>query len=288
MPTDLAQHVIIAQQAQALIRACGNRLWAGWGDLPLAVGVQQQSRLWLVGHPSPPANFSICESLPYGPLPAEPRSEVMVLAGVETALLLPIPAAPADLLLTTLGRLFHSYQLHYTKHLAHPPSPQVSLVCFQDQSIRTLLHHVGYSLWRSGSALSDQELRYEADAIQALRQVLAELLAMKTGSGATWAYFTWLEWRLGGARYAALKIIEAASSATLEPAYAALADAETPEQLWARAWQQYAQELRDVGLEPVDNASLAALGYGLALLLDRVKPQWRQHYLETTLDQLLP
>ncbi len=93
-------------------------------------------------------------------------------------------------------------------------------------------------------------------------------------------YLSFQLWQEGTARYMQIKAAEAAADYDPTSAYKALADYEPFPAYAAKARRDTLNELRGADLVRMKRVFFYSFGAAEGLLLDRINPQWKEHYLK--------
>jgi uncharacterized membrane protein (UPF0127 family) len=291
----------LIDEAQRLMGSEGPDVFVGWGSTPPPVLVQGTEADWLIGHPAPPTGFEPVAGLDVdgrqvlrrlGRL--VPGLGVQEVAGVFSVAALPRPALQA-LVDDQLGagavildevqyvrwithEAFHAFQL---TTLAGE-LPRFGFDGSEAEMVRDLTATPGFAgaLARDGILLRDALAARDDEALRAAtRRFLEGREARRASSSTDVAPFERaVEWAEGLARYADVRLLQAAGSGYAPPpAFLALADG-YPDP--ATTWADSTRWLADLGSVPGTlRDQYYELGAAQAYLLDRLMPGWQARAL---------
>jgi len=284
-------------EAYRLMGSKGPDVFAGWGDALAPVLLRGGEADWLVGHGAPPDGFEPVPGLDVGgrlvfrrPGRLVPGLGVQEVAGVFSVAALPRPALQAlvdDQLgagAVTLDEVqyvrwitheaFHTFQL---TTLAGE-LPRFGFDGSEAEMVRDLTATPGFAgaLARDGILLRDALAAHDDEALRAAtRRFLEGREARRASSSTEVAPFERaVEWAEGLARYADVRLLQAAGSGyAASPAFLGLADG-YPDPATTRA--DSTRWLADLGSVPGTlRDQYYELGAAQAYLLDRLMPGWQ-------------
>lgn len=292
-------------EAFRLADLLGNDLWSGWSEVPFAVLLVTPDHEFLVRHPRPSDDFH--QITPHDALLGSPvyrrgrRFSPGLLAtfpavgGIPTV----VVGTPertgttsTEWVITLLHEHVHQFQMSRPGYFDAVEALGLS---GGDASGMWMLNYpfayedrlVGERFEQARSALVDAlaaVYRPEADvhlgaflaAREALRHALPE---------ADDRYLAFQLWQEGIARYTEIRVAQmAAERAAPSPAFLALDDATSYAAAAESLRERLARDLADLDLTVVGRLAFYPLGAAQGLLLDALRPGWRQRYLAEPFD----
>jgi hypothetical protein len=274
------------------------QLWPGWSEVPFAVLLVTSEHEFLIRHPNPTDDF---DSLGHDPLLDE---EVLVRARVfEPGLLATFPAvsglptlvigtpeetglSSSEWVLTALHEHFHQLQMSDADY--YPATDELDLSSEDESGMWMLDYPFPYDSPKVAAALERlaRTARLALDSIgsPSSGEILADYLSQRARlqealTEKDYRYLSFQIWQEGIARYTQLAAaVRAGTGYVPSERFEALPDyipyAEAAEELLEtvrRELERRLPELRRVFFYPI--------GAVEGLLLDGVRPGWREHYL---------
>lgn len=288
-------------EAHRLMESEGPGVYAGWGDTAVPVLVQGTQADWLIGHPAPPGGFEPVVGLDVAggqvlqrPGRLVPGLGVQDVAGVFSVSALPRRSLQA-LVDDQLGAGAVTLdEIQYVRWITHEAFHAFQLTTFggelprfgfdgsEAEVVRDLAAIPGFAdaLGRDGILLRDA-LAASDDATMraAARRFLEGREARRASAGMDVTPFERaVEWAEGLARYADVRLLQAAGSGYApSPAFLALAGG-YPDA--ATSWADSTRWLADLGSIPGTlRDQYYELGAAQAYLLDRLMPGWQARAL---------
>lgn len=295
-PTDRVR----IREAYRLATQIGDRVWPEWHKAPFALLLVTPDYEYLVGHPNPSPDFVATNSdtLLGGPVvyrkrtfPVQMQATFPAVNGVNT-----IVIGPAELtadktstrwVLTVLHEHFHQYVYSQPGYydavaklgLAHGDQSGMWMLNYPfpydsagaQKAFSAMTHALLDALAQTDKRALDAKAAVFRRAMTAFRQSAPDEAAK---------YFDFQLWQEGVARYTEIALGDLAARAYVPSAeFSALPD--------FRSYGSVAAEIRRGVLEDLGTMSLAKLrrvvvystGAADALLLDRVKPSWKDDFL---------
>ena len=292
---------LLIAEAYHLADYIGDRLWAGWREVPFAVLLVTPEYDFLIRHPRPTPEF---QSLGYDSLLG---SEVLVrphdanlslkfeaafpaVGGLNTVVIgqpEQTGKSPALWVITALHEHFHQLQTAQPDHFAaletldlaggdqtgmwqlNYPFP------YQDPAVKA----------RFGTYLAALRTALQADSDPVTEKKTGDFLVARAALVETldppdYRYFSMQLWQEGVARYTEYRVGEMAAEADYQPlpAFAALAGFLPYAEVVKGQRQALKQELDSLDIGSWQRVVFYPVGACEALLLDRHQPGWRQHY----------
>ena len=311
---DTGQNAVLSEQDIALIKEVfhlqnqlGHEIWSGWtqSNMPFLYKTEQFDVL--LYHPNPPADFknlysaNLCDSI-WVKINTDSTDfqAAYPIGGVKTAVM----TAPKsnDLaclwVLKAVHELFHVYQNHV--------NPDRIVNPFVGQHAGK--HELSYPFPYDGDAIASI-FRIEAEHLFQLitkdelseieltkgRQIFRHIFNVQQAifrDSLDVKYKQWMEWNEGVARYTEIQLaILAADTNTYSPTKVFVEL--FPEANYTDTWKsKYGSNptinpIRFVGEGVKGRVMFYFLGMGKAFLLDKIFPDWKQHYFEQTLDEMV-
>jgi hypothetical protein len=307
-----ARDALLLREAFHLQAALGAEVWPGWAPSEGPVLYLVGEHAYLIGHPAPPADFAPMHSDALArDVQARPRTPeegdlqaTYPIAGHATVVI----AAPEDdtdawrWTLVVGHELFHCWQGHGKRHLDPFTGEYAALhelsypFPYDDEAVRAalrleaeLVHRLasdGQAGAASGAASGAQPDRVPARLLEQCALVDRAVL----GDERHLLFKRWEEWHEGIAKHVERELSRAAA----EPGrYAPLPEfaARFPGDGYAAAWDDHfagqLNPVRFVGEGVRGRVMFYYLGLGKAVALDRLLPDWKARYRESSLDELL-
>ena len=197
-----------------------------------------------------------------------------------------------------LHELFHVYafghgEIEKVASLAIGPSNDAQWQLsypfpYTDARVRRAMHVAGHDLYRCLD--SDDDLPYKSNVAGEAVHTFGDVLDALFPRSKDHAYMKFVVTKEGVARYFEYRIAElAARDYKPSPAYTALDGPDA----FARAWESHYKamplQIKHLGNVSQSRNEFYNFGLGMALVLDRVDPQWQKRYFEpgVWLDDLL-
>lgn len=275
-------------------------LWPGWSDVPFAVLLVTPDHEFLVRHPRPSDDFALVaayDSLLGSPVYARERqypphllATFPAVGGLSTV----VVGTPAqtgttstEWAVTLLHEHVHQYQTSLPDYYGAVAALDLSggdtsgmwmldyPFPYSDRLVGERFEALREALVQALAAVYQPDAEDRLGAFLAARDALREAL-----SEADDRYLSFQLWQEGIARYAELRV--ATRAADLEgpaPGFLALDDA-TPYAAVAESLRsRLARDLADLDLAEAGRLAFYPLGAAQGLLLDALRPGWRQRYL---------
>lgn len=282
-------------EAYRLAGAIGDRIWPGWSGVPFAVVLVTPETEFFIRHPRPPADArpvgedALLGSAIYARSRTFPTSFLATfpIGGVSTVVVGQAgntsAAAPADWVATLLHEHFH--QLQDSQPGFYERVAELGLARGDTTGMWMLEFPFPY-----GSAAIGSDYRRAARALAAAIEspgpggsgaFIAARAALRASLGADdLKYFDFQLWKEGVARYTQLRVARwaAENAATPADAFRAL-PGWTPYADLAKSLERaIRRELSERTLKAARREVVYPFGAGEALLLDRMRPCWREQY----------
>jgi hypothetical protein len=281
-----ADRVRLAEAFRLAERVRGT-VWPGWERTPMAVLLVADSAEYLVAHPAPTAEFA---SLGRDPLLG--REVLTRPRRFQPTLLATFPAvggistivvgsagrtgkSSAEWVLTLLHEHFHQWQQSLPAYYARASDLGLAR---GDTTGQWMLDYafpydsarVQRAVRTLGAALAGDDLHAVAEARECLRRLLSE---------DDYRYLEFQLWQEGVPRYLERATAEAAAgSGEPDAAFRALPDYEPYEAVARRLRERQARQLAELRLGADRRVGFYPLGAGVAALLVRSAPGWREAY----------
>jgi hypothetical protein len=279
-------------EAFRLAEAIGDGIWPGWSKVPFAVVLVTPETEFFVRHPAPPSDAKALgwDALLRSDVSARPRTfPVKLLAtfpieGVSTVVVGQLEntstTSSTDWVVTLLHEHFHQLQEaqpgYYAKvsalGLARGDATGMWMLNFPFPYETAA---VANSYREAAQALRVALGGGDADPFLAARRRFRE-----TVSGDDLKYLDFQLWKEGIARYTQIRVARFAGSEryTPSPAFAALSDFVSYSTLASDLSEALRDELSKRTLAEDRRAVVYPFGGGEGLLLDRLRPCWRDQY----------
>lgn len=277
----------------------GNRLWAGWNKAPFAVLLVTPEQEFLIRHPKPSADFILVN---YDPLlqsnvyyrkrtqPQNLLATFPAVGGIPTIVIgqaeNTAKKTSTPWVVTILHEHFH--QLQYSEPRYYDDVNALGLTRGDKTGMWMLNYPFPYD-WHEmqelysklGRSLDEAlEAKPGADFATGLTSYLKQRRELENIlSPDDYRYFSFQTWQEGIARYTEYRIAKlAAGNYKAGKAFRALKDYQRFSEVGDDIRSEVLSELTTVKLVDSRRAIFYAVGAGEGLLLDRVKPRWRQRY----------
>lgn len=279
-------------EAFRLAEAIGDGIWPGWSKVPFAVVLVTPEKEFFVRHPAPPANakgagwdallgsevYARPRSFPPGLLatfPVEGTSTVVVGQLQNTN-----ATSPTDWVVTLLHEHFH--QLQEAQPGFYGKVTALGLARGDQTGMWMLNFPFPYDAATVADAYRDaaQALRIALGGGDANPFLAARRRFRSSVSGDELRYLDFQLWKEGVARYTQIRVARFAAPEryTPLPAFAAQSGFVAYPTLAAALSDTLLEELSDLSLSEDRRTVVYPYGGGEALLLDRVRPCWRDQY----------
>lgn len=295
------QDAVRIAEAYNLWKSLGERIWAGWTDVPMPLLYITPDYEYAVGFPKALAGFRPLEqSLLVNQL-IQTRKRVLdqnlsasyPIEGVQ-AVVIGTPAAleksSGEWVLTATHEMFHVLQYsrgasEKVKALALGSESDASWQLnfpfpYKDADVMRLIHLQSYPIYLAASSADESEMKYDAGtAVEAVR-VYQSLLQRQSPDEKFYKYSQFQEWAEGVAFYTEYKMAEAAANENYQPteAFKQLPDYKTYRQLWDESYKARIFLVKHAGRAAQSRTAFYHLGLGKGLLLDRLMPDWKTRY----------
>lgn len=287
-------------EAYSLSEHIGESIWKGWPDVPFAILLLTSEKDYLIGHPDPSKDFA-SEGVDH-----RIGKEVFSRARTEgwsLNLLATFPAvgglptvvigqpeatgkSSTQWVLTLLHEHFHQYQMGWDSYYSDVDALDLS---GGDESGMWMLNYpfpysdtgVNSSVLRLGRAIEAN-----LDGESGLENIIADLEDLRSRiSEKDYRYFSFQLWQEGVARYTELMVAGVARKGfESSPEFESLDDAISFELAFEELLKDRAREMRSMDLGNQGRTVFYALGSSLAMVLDRVEPDWRDDYFNYAFD----
>ena len=279
-------------EAFRLAEAIGDGIWPGWGRVPFAVVLVTPETEYFVRHTAPPSNAKPLgwDAILGSDVYARPRTfptsflATFPIEGISTVVVgqpeKTGSTSSTDWVVTLLHEHFH--QLQEAQPGFYAKVAALGLARGDPTGMWMLNFPFPYD--------SPAVAKAYGDAAQSLRPALgggdaAPFLAARTRfrdsvSGDDRKYLDFQLWKEGVARYTQVRVARFAASTKYapSPAFAALPDYVTYSVLAHELEENIADELSRLTLPADRRVVVYPFGAGEALLLDRMRPCWRDQY----------
>lgn len=167
---------------------------------------------------------------------------------------------------------------------------------YHDADVMRLMHLQGYPVYQAiiTAPDSDEEninIKYNASTALEALEVLKSVLLTKTGDDRAYKYAKFQEGEEGVAKYTEYKIAELASSPNYVPLedFTHLDGYTSYQELWDTAYKGMPFVIKHSGRAVKSRTLFYYMGAGKALLLDKIKPNWKENYFDQNvwLDDLI-
>ena len=312
------QHRIELLEAFRLAAELGPQIWPGFelGQPPVLLIVGETE--YLLNRDKAPDNFAKQEGQRFNSAPifARPRqmSPAMTAAfpalgdGVDTVVVgtpQQTQRTPAGWTLMVAHELFHTFQgrrgLHQkiTSLKIGPPEDSSWHLGFpfpySEPDIENALHLLGYSIYRAASLPEDaaqNQLKYDSTVAKEAWHNLVRLLELRFGDDRYANYMRYQIAKEGVARYFEHQMAQLAAQGGYRPGaeFASSQEADPYRKIWDEVYSPQLYLIKHAGHVSRSRSEFYGLGHGMALLLDRLSPDWKERYFEpgVWMEDLLP
>jgi peroxiredoxin len=295
------QDAIRIAEAYHLWKSLGERIWAGWTDVPMPLLYITTDYEYAIGFPKSLAGFQplersslINESIQLRRRILDPNlSASFPIDGIH-AVVIGTPAAleksSGEWTLTVTHEMFHVLQYargasEKIKALALGSESDASWQLnfpfpYKDTDMMRLIHLQSYPIYLAVNGTDESEIKYNAGtAVDAVR-VYQSVLQRQSPDGKFYKYSQFQEWTEGIAFYTEYKMAEAAANANYQPAAAfqQLPDYKSYQQIWDESYKGRIFLVKHAGRAAQSRTAFYHLGLGKGLLLDRLMPDWKTRY----------
>ena len=290
-------------EAFHLADAVQESIWKDWSEVPFAVLLVTEDYEYLIRHPRPSEDFvsigydsllksDVLQRPTTGNYPLSFLATFPAVQGVNTVVIgKPENTGKSSTLWVITALHEHFHQLQYTRP-DHYPSVDALDLSGGDKSGMWQLNYpfpyedpdVGQRFYAYKAALEAALAAPEdADLLESYRAVRKEL--RENLDPADYRYFSFQLWQEGVARFTEYAVAEAASK-DYEPteAFTKLEDFMTYEAAQDKLRADLAKELENLDLSEWKRVVFYPIGALEALLLDAVRPGWRDSYFEKKFD----
>lgn len=312
------QHRIEVLEAFHLSSQLGPRVWPGFelGQPPVLLIVGETE--YLLNRQKAPDSFvrQDGQSFNNAPVFVRPRqmSPAMTAAfpalgdGVDTVVVgtpEQTERTPAGWALMVAHEIFHNFQGRRGMHqkvdsLKIGPSDDGSWRLnfpfpYAEPEIENAFHLLGYSLYRAATQpqeASEDQLLYDSTVAMEAWHNLVQLLQMRFDDPRYANYMRYQIANEGVARYFENELARLAAERGYEPLadFASAQQADPYRQAWDDVYSRREYLIKHAGHVSRSRSEFYGLGHGMALLLDRVNPGWKERYFEpgVWMEDLLP
>ena len=197
--------------------------------------------------------------------------------------------APAVWTIVVLHELFHVYAFNHDevdKVAALGIGPRLDAQWqlsypfpYDDARVQRAMHIAGRDLYRCIESGAD--LPYEANVADEAVRTFGDLLDLAAPWKKDYAYAKFVATKEGVARYFEYRIAElAARDYRPSAAYAKLDGADAFAQAWKSHYEAMPFQIKHLGNVSHSRSEFYSLGMGIALVLDRIKPDWQKTYFD--------
>lgn len=278
--------------------ALGNRLWSGWNKAPFSVLLVTPENEFLIRHPKPSADFTLLgydqllkSNIYYRKRTQSPQFlATFPVAGIPTIVVgqaeNTAKKTSTPWVVTVLHEHFH--QLQYSQPGYYDDVNALGLsrgdqtgmwmlnypFPYDWHEMQELFSHLGRALADALEARPGSDFSIGVSAYLKQRRQLEHVL-----SPDDYRYLSFQMWQEGVARYTEYRIADLVSK-RYKPTkeFRALKDYQEFRAVAEDIQSGILSELTTVNLKDSQRVIFYALGAGEGLLLDRVKPRWRQRY----------
>lgn len=298
-----ARDVALLREASHLQAELGEVVWPGWEPAQVPVLYLVGEQAWLLDHPSPPEEYTPVFSAALGrDAHIRPRAEdegalkaTYPIAGHSTVVIA-APEDDAEAHLWTLvfaHEMFHCRQGDGKRHIdpftgefaehheLSYPFP------YEDEAVRAAMRLEAELVQRLVAA--PEEDAPDLVAARLLEQCATVDRAV-LGDERHLLFKRWEEWKEGVAKYVERELsCVAAEQRRYEPLpeFAALFPGDGYASAWTEHHEGQLNPVRFVGAGVSGRVMFYYLGLGKAVALDRLMPDWKARYPESSLDELL-
>jgi hypothetical protein len=279
-------------EAFRLAEAIGDAIWPGWSKVPFAVVLVTPETEFFVRHAAPPANARDMgwDALLGSQVYARPRNfaprllATFPIEGISTVVVgqpeNTSATSPTDWVVTLLHEHFH--QLQEAQPGFYGKVAALGLARGDQTGMWMLNFPFPYDAPAVANAYRDaaQALRVALGGGEAASFLAARRKFRETVSGDDLRYLDFQLWKEGVARYTQIRVARFAASERYapSPAFAALSGFVSYSVLAAELSETLLDELSKLSLPEDRRTVVYPYGAGEALLLDRVRPCWRDQY----------
>lgn len=303
---------ICIAEAYYLWQSLGDKVWPGWTKIDMPMVYITQEREFAIGFQQPLAGFSPHDPLADGQsVQSRPRELAPTLAASYDfqnvpAVVIGTPEAlewsASQWALKAVHEMFHVLSTHHGSQqriaaLDIGPREDASWQLdfpfpYGDADTMRLMHLQGYPVYLAITATDEADILYNAgtalEALAVLRRHLRDL----TGDDRAWKYAMFQEGEEDVARYTEHRLAQlAAEEEAYRPlrAFAELDGFVPYSEVWNASYKSAPFVIKHAGRAVKTRTLFYYMGLGKALLLDRIKPDWRDSYLQGNawLDELI-
>jgi hypothetical protein len=285
-------------EALRVSRLVGDSLWPGWSEPPFAILLVTAEAELLIGHPRPSRDFADVGTDAIGRIfrrkrvfPPDLLASFPAVGGVPTVVVGTSEATGKGAtawVLSLLHERFHQLQMSRPDYfekvaalgLAHGDTTGQWMVeypfPYDDPEVRGSFVDLASHLLRALELAGTTDFGERLEAYHAARARFREGL-----SEDDWKYAQFQMWQEGVARYTELELAELAAQTTPPaPAFRALPGYEPYAAAAERLRREVLEGLQTATLSDDRRVAFYPLGAATALLLDAVRPSWRERYLD--------
>ncbi|HSP14139.1 MAG TPA: hypothetical protein VLV78_05245 [Thermoanaerobaculia bacterium] len=151
---------------------------------------------------------------------------------------------------------------------------------YHDERVRRAMHVAGCDLYRCIESSAD--LPYESGVADEAVHTLGDLLDAAFPGRKDLAYARFVATKEGVARYFEYRVAElAARDYSPTPDYAKLDGTDAFAMAWDNFYKAMPFQIKHLGNVSQSRSEFYSLGLGLALVLDRIEPEWQKRYFES-------
>ncbi len=292
--------VTVIAQAYHLWESLGEQVWPGWTDTPMPMLYIADDHEFAIGFGSALNGFAgLDQTIADRQLQLRPRQFEPTLAasfdfeGIP-AVIIGTPAnlqwSPTEWTLKAVHEMYHVMSSRRGSavkiaNLQIGPSDDASWQLefpfpYDDVDVMRLMHLQGYPLFLALNAEIDADAKYNAGACLEAHAVLETFLRNATGDDRAAHYAQFQEGEEGVARYTEHRLAQLAAEAEYEP-LAAFRDIEGSTSyatIWSESYATAPFVIKHAGRAVKSRTLFYYLGLGKALLLDRIKPDWKDSF----------
>lgn len=305
------QDIAVLSEAYNLWSSAGDSIWRGATKISIPVVYVKHDREYAIGFPSHLEGFAafppsalLNKSVQFRKRTFSPTLSASFPVAGSPAVVIGSPEAlgktPEDWVITATHEMFHVLQAAHGSYAkiasleiapANNPAWQLNFPFpYKDADVMRLIHLQGFPLWLAATSTQPADAVYDiGTALDAAHVYKAYLDLIKADK--SYRYSEFQEWTEGVAAYTEYRFAEAAASPTYQPtsAFSALPAFQGYGRLWSQVYKARPFLIKHAGRAAQDRNAFYHLGFGKALALDAISPNWKQQYFapQVWLDDLL-
>ncbi len=307
-----ASDVAVVAEAYHLWESLGESLWPGWTKIPMPLLFITEKYEYAVGFPDSITGFQKLSGVAISGRTIKVRERVLApnlsasfdVQGHSAAVLgqpKALGKSPTAWVLTAAHEMFHVFQASRGSDgkiasLDIGPKEDASWQLnfpfpYKNDNAMNLIHLQSYPLYLSIQSSEEIDSKYNVRTALEAARVYENYLGVLQSDGKLYRYSQFQEWDEGVTFYAEYKLAQAAATGKYRPAedFAALSGNKSYEQVWAEDYRQRLFLVKHAGRAARSRTAFYHLGFGKALALDRLYPEWKARYFDENiwLDDLL-